>query len=64
MKEQVWKHHFVEAFVKLLRGAKYDGEDIYEVAYQHADASWPMRDSDHEPAESAEGEFYALADSV
>lgn len=62
---QIWKHKFVERFSECMRKAGYDNPDsLFDVAYQHADASWEAGGGSDLPENAADAEYEALCDSV
>lgn len=62
-----WLQRFVTRFSERMTANGYEGPDLPEVAQQHAEASWGVRDqmmTSTEPEEAADGEYDALAESV
>lgn len=59
----IWLHRFVDRFAHLMRVAGYEGDDLLQVSYQHAVASWGVENGTDNPEEAAAGEFDALRDS-
>jgi hypothetical protein len=64
MSKSEWIARFVAHFSERMAVSGYRGDDLAEMASQHAEASWGTRDPELSPEEAATGEIDALADSM